>query len=453
MVVGAAVTAAARPPPPKPTPPPKVTQRQVDRRRTRAGRRWPTKVGAAQRPDRAGADELLTARRARQELAEQKVALAVSQLQTPQAAATTPRRPRSVPQAGSVGEPHTTSSSRYMQAVLCRRHGRRGTTGSLLTAPGPERAARAASALRAVPGQRARSTRSAQMQTATVAQSNAEAAARRAVAGHAAKTAARRSRPKPPRPSEVAAAQVQQQQLQAAQASDADAAGRRAGAAGDPEPPAHGVPRVQVAEQRRLAAHRPGQGGRRSGGTARSRASSRAAPRRAHRNHHGGGWRAVAAAAVSLRSRAPAGGRLDRGQGPDAPSAAPQLAGHALQRGPAATQYGPTAACCDRATVRRATARSRLRLLRAGDVRLGPQLGALRGHAVLRRPARYHPGRATSSPATCSSGAPAARWAASTTSRSTSATATSSGAVERRGHQDHAVAACTSPATSAPPAR
>lgn len=195
--------------PPKPKPKPKVTQQQVDQAHA-AQNAVATKVGQLG-AELAQEQTALDASRGRQELAEQKAALAISQLADAHtAAAAAKARVRTA--ADRVSAAHTRFIA-YVQASYADGTVT-GTTGSLLTAQDPS-ALVDRSTLEQYE-QASQVSAIAAMQAATVGRSNAEAAARRAVADIAVKTEkAKQAKAEAER--QYAAEQVAQQQLIAAQ--------------------------------------------------------------------------------------------------------------------------------------------------------------------------------------------------------------------------------------------
>ncbi|WP_375490428.1 C40 family peptidase [uncultured Jatrophihabitans sp.] len=207
VLVGVSGPAAALPPKPKPVP--KVTQGQVnaahaaqDAVATTVGR-----LGAQVAQEQSELD----ASRGREELAEQRVALAISQLEDAKTAAEAAQaRVRAANQRVVTAHRNFVA---YVQASYADGQVT-GTTGSLLTAQDPTALVdrntleqyEEASQINAISA----------MQAATVARSNADAAARRAVQDKTAKAAVAKAAVAAAH-REVAAEQIQQQQLQAAQ--------------------------------------------------------------------------------------------------------------------------------------------------------------------------------------------------------------------------------------------
>ncbi|WP_375475915.1 NlpC/P60 family protein [uncultured Jatrophihabitans sp.] len=298
LLTVASSTAAA----PKPPPPPKVTQQQVA---AAAAHKTAVaeKVGALSGQIAAAQSELqqLVGKR---ELAEQKVALAFSELRGAKAAAATSKRRETAAQAG-VDEAHT-NFVRYLQATYMAGDVD-GITGSLLTAQDPgslldrgtlEEYA-ADSQVSAI----------GDLQRATVTRSNAEAAARRAVRSVAKKAAAAKATQEAA-DNAVAAQQAQraalqrtlaasQVQLDAAQSELATLNNRRA---------AYVAYKVELARQARIRAEKARQA-RLAAQAAQAAAAAAAAARARRARHHGGG------APVTSGPTAPTGGSWTAAKG------------------------------------------------------------------------------------------------------------------------------------------
>jgi cell wall-associated NlpC family hydrolase len=274
LLAGPAVEADGTPKPP----PPKITQGQVDAAAA-------AKNALAQRVGELGgqiaaAESALQAAQGQQEYAEQKVAEAVSQLRDAKQQAVTSRAKVQTARRTVVGAHR--KFVQYLQASYVSGQVS-GTTGSLLTAKDPGELLDRSSVADYVSHSQLDAV--GQLQQATVARSNAEAAARRAVVNIAAKTKAAKAA-KARADQMVAASQARQAQLQntlaTSQAALDSAQSQLATLNHD-----RAAYLAYKAEQARIAAAKARAARLRAQRIAAAKAAAAAARRRHH--HHGGG--------------------------------------------------------------------------------------------------------------------------------------------------------------------